>query len=131
MKKTKSEANFLSARSRERESGKTIEDMLYDDAKRRWEKIQMKKAIQEKLKEEQIQATKPQSNINNLRYAAQKFEKEFYFAVYQILGENQNLEDETQEINVKDFDDKTLNYVKLGQLMSELGYLPQQTPNNN
>jgi hypothetical protein len=52
MKKTKSEANFLSARSRERESGKTIEDMLYDDAKRRWEKIQMKKAIQEKLKEE-------------------------------------------------------------------------------
>ena len=32
--------------------------------------------------------------------------------------------DQTQEINVKDFDDKVINYVKLGQLMTEMGYLP-------
>lgn len=38
MKKIKSEAIFLSIRSRERESGKTIDNMLYEDAKRRWEK---------------------------------------------------------------------------------------------
>ena len=38
LKKTKSEANFLTARSRERAEGKTVEDALYEDAKRRWEK---------------------------------------------------------------------------------------------
>jgi hypothetical protein len=38
LKKTRSETNFCSARSRELESGKTIDDILYDDAKRRWDK---------------------------------------------------------------------------------------------
>jgi hypothetical protein len=41
------------------------------------------------------------------------------------LGEPHPVEnDQTQEINVKDFDDKVINYVKLGQLMTEMGYLP-------
>ena len=43
-KKTKSEVNFLTARSRERE-GKTVDEMLYEDAKRRWEKQQMQKKV--------------------------------------------------------------------------------------
>ena len=38
LKKTRSEANFLSARSRERAEGQTVEDVLYEDANRRWEK---------------------------------------------------------------------------------------------
>lgn len=36
MKKVKSEANFLSARSRD--GGKTVDEVLYEDAKIRWEK---------------------------------------------------------------------------------------------
>jgi hypothetical protein len=38
MKKNKSEANFLTTRERELKNGKTVEEMLYEDAKRRWEK---------------------------------------------------------------------------------------------
>lgn len=53
-KKTKSEVNFLTARSRERE-GKTVDEMLYEDAKRRWEKQQMQKKVHQKLKEDQVQ----------------------------------------------------------------------------
>ena len=52
LKKTKSEANFLSARSREREQGKAIEDILYEDAKRRWDTHEIKKRALQKLKDE-------------------------------------------------------------------------------
>ena len=49
MKKTKSEANFCSHRE-----NKPVEEILYDDAKRRWEKQELKKRELEKLKEEKI-----------------------------------------------------------------------------
>lgn len=49
MKKTKSEANFCSHRE-----NKPVDEILYDDAKRRWEKQELKKREQERLKEEKI-----------------------------------------------------------------------------
>lgn len=72
MKKTKSEANFSSngQRDRERELGRPVEELLYEDAKRRWEKQEMKKKNLERLKEEQIQASKPPAGNNNTRFAA-------------------------------------------------------------
>lgn len=72
MKKTKSEANFSSngQRDRERELGRPVKELLYEDAKRRWEKQEMKKKNLERLKEEQIQASKPPAGNNNTRFAA-------------------------------------------------------------
>eukprot|EP00347_Sterkiella_histriomuscorum_P013308 403365213 len=126
MKKTKSEANFTSARDREIQSGKTVDELLYEDAKRRWEKHDQKKKNLEKLKDEQIQSTKPPVGTNNSKFAAQKFEKEFYFLVHHIISEvsgNQDQEEPNQDFNLREYDNKKINYVKVGQLMSELGYI--------
>lgn len=49
LKKTKSEVNFLSA-TRSRDGGKTIDEVLYEDAKRRWEKQEQKKKELQRMK---------------------------------------------------------------------------------
>lgn len=133
MKKNKSEANFQSngQRDREREMGRPVEELLYEDAKRRWEKQEIKKKNLERMKEEQIQASKPPAGNNNTRFAAQKFEKEFYYLIHQIMmginnGEDeqqQNGEEPNQDFNLREYDDKKLNYVRLGQLLTDLGYI--------
>jgi hypothetical protein len=43
-------------------------------------------------------------------YAAQKFEKEFYYMVHIIMDEGPRDED----FNLREYDNKTLNYMKLG-----------------
>jgi hypothetical protein len=54
---------------------------LYEDAKRRWECQEQKRKENEKQKEQLIQSTKPPPgyNTNSIKYAIQKFEKEFLF----------------------------------------------------
>jgi hypothetical protein len=60
---------------------------LYADAKRRWEKQENKKREMQRLNEEKIQASKPPVGVKNDLYAAQKFEKEFYYMVHIIMEE--------------------------------------------
>jgi len=59
--------------------------------------------------------------MKNLRFAAQKFEKEFYYMVHIIMDESQKQVEE--DFDLREYDDKKVNYMKLGQLVSELGYL--------
>lgn len=101
LKKVKSESNFLSARSRERESGKTVDQMLYDDAKRRWEHQEQKKKQLSKMKEEQIQSTRPPTGQNNVKYVASKFEKDFFSILANILDEEDCISLEKCEDQVK------------------------------
>ena len=49
--------------------------------------MEQKKKTQERLKDEQIQASKPPAGNNNSRFAAQKFEKESYFLVHHIMAD--------------------------------------------
>jgi hypothetical protein len=114
IKKVRSEANFASARSRERRlNGKTIDEALYEDAKIKQEKLEVKKKELQRLKEEQIQSTKPPTGSNSSKYAAQKFEKEYYYMVHQIMDEAQR-RSEQEDFNLRDYDDKKLNYMKMG-----------------
>ena len=63
-------------------------------------------------------AAKPPSGNKNAKYAARKFEKEFYFISHAILEEynesSQNDENDEQLINIAELDEKRINYVKLG-----------------
>jgi len=86
MKKTKSELNFAGS-SVMTGRDKPIDEILYEDAKRRWEKQETKRKEMERLKDERVQSTKPPSGVRNSIYAAQKFEKEFYYAVHLIIEE--------------------------------------------
>lgn len=54
--------------------------MLYNDAKRRQEELEKRVKNAEKKKEHDIMSSKPPVGINNIRYAIQKFEKDFYYA---------------------------------------------------
>lgn len=94
MNRNKSELNFQSAKSRERD-GRPIEDLLYQDAKRRQETLQHKRKLFEQQKDEQINATRPApgSNINTTKYAASKFLKEYMF-VCKALFDNDTSEEE-------------------------------------
>ncbi len=45
--------------------------------------------------------------------------------VHQIMAElNANQEEQSQDFNLREYDHKNINYVKLGLLMTELGYIP-------
>lgn len=65
MKKTKSELNFLSHRE-----NKPVDILLYEDAKHRWDKQEVKRKELERLKDEKIQSTKPPTGNKNSMYAA-------------------------------------------------------------
>lgn len=67
MKKNRSEANF---RSHQERDGKTVDEALYEDAKRRQGKHEQQKIMMKKLEEDKIQSTKPPVGTNNTKYAA-------------------------------------------------------------
>jgi hypothetical protein len=58
-----------------------------------------------------------------MKYAASKFEKEFYFISHHIMSE-EGLQEGIEELSIKELEQKKLNYVKLGQLLTELGFIP-------
>ena len=49
---------------------KPVDEILYEDAKRRWEKQEARRREMERLADERVQSTKPPSGLRNSIYAA-------------------------------------------------------------
>jgi len=111
MSRVKSESNFASV-SR---LGRPADDLLHREYKKRQDALEEKRRVLAELEEEQIKAAKPPASQQSVLYATSKFEKEYAQAVLQIFEGTEGPISESRTM---------LNYMKLQQVMTEMGYIP-------
>lgn len=81
------------------------------------------------MEEIKIQATKTTVPTASIIYATHKFEKEYYNVVALLLQEDmvKFQSGEVEMLDIATLDKLTLNYIKVGQVLADLGYISPNT----